>query len=129
MTETDIATPTREVIDGYFAMWNETDPVRRRQVIEETWTQDASYIEPLMVAEGYEGLNDGVAGLQAQFPGHQLRLAGRVDAHHDRIRWSWELLGPQGGAPMAAGTNVGTLAPDGRLREVTGFFDSTPDIP
>jgi hypothetical protein len=128
MTATNIAPPIREVLDGYFTMWNETDPARRRQIIERTWTQDATYIEPLMAAEGHEALNDGVAALQAQFPEHELRPAGQVDAHHDRVRWSWELLAPQGGEPLASGTNVGVLAPDGRLRQVTGFFDSTPDV-
>ena len=127
MTQTELATPIRQVLNGYFAMWNEPDPARRRQIIEETWTRDASYIEPLMAAEGHEDLNEGVAALQAQFPGHELRPAGRIDSHHDRVRWSWELFGPQGGAPMASGTNVGVLSPDGRLRQVTGFFDSTPD--
>ena len=128
MTETTIATPIRTVLDGYFAMWNEDDPARRRQIIAETWTPDARYIEQLMAVEGYEGLDQGVAGLQAQFPGHELRPAGRVETHHDRVRWSWELAGPDGGAPLAGGTNVGVLAPDGRLREVTGFFDFAPDV-
>lgn len=128
MTETSVATPICEVIDGYFAMWNEADPVRRRQIIEQTWAKDASYIEPLMAVTGYEALNDGVAALQAQFPAHELRPAGRVDAHHDRVRWSWELHGAQDGVPLAGGTNVGVLAPDGRLRQVTGFFDFAPDV-
>jgi hypothetical protein len=127
MTETEIATPLRVVIDGYFAMWNETDSALRREIIEETWTRDASYVEPLMVAEGHEALNAGVAGLQAQFPGHELRSAGRLDSHHDHVRWSWELFAPGDDTAMAAGTNVGMLAPDGRLRRVTGFFDRTPD--
>ena len=128
MTATNISAPICTLLDGYFAMWNETDSTRRRQIIEETWTQDASYIEPLMAVEGYQGLGDGVAALQARFPGHELRPAGRVDMHHERVRWSWELLGPEGGEALASGTNVGVLAPDGRLRQVTGFFDSTPDV-
>ncbi|MBV9281764.1 MAG: nuclear transport factor 2 family protein [Chloroflexi bacterium] len=128
MTETDSVTSIGEVLDGYFAMWNEADPARRRRIIEETWTQDASYVEPLMAVEGYDALNAGVAGLQAQFPGHELRPAGKVDAHHDRVRWSWELFGPEGGTAAAAGTNVGALAPDGRLRQVTGFFDHTAGV-
>jgi hypothetical protein len=128
MTDTATAASIREVIDGYFAMWNETDPTRRREIIEETWAPDASYVEPLMVVEGYAALNVGVSGLQAQFPGHELRPAGRVDSHHDRVRWSWELFQPGAGAPLAGGTNVGVLAADGRLRRVTGFFDRVPDI-
>jgi hypothetical protein len=128
MTETTIAPSIQDVLDGYFAMWNETDPARRQQIIERTWTRDAGYIEPLMAVEGYQGLNQGVAGLQAQFPDHTLRPAGRIDQHHDRVRWSWELLGPDGGEPLAGGTNVGVLAPDGRLRQVTGFFDYAPDV-
>jgi SnoaL-like domain len=128
MIETNIAASIREVIDGYFAMWNETDSARRRLIIEATWTPDASYIEPLMVAEGHEALSDGVAGLQAQFPEHTLRPLGHVDTHHDRVRWSWELFGPNGDEPMAAGTNVGVLSPDGRLRQVTGFFDHTAGV-
>lgn len=128
MTGTNVPTSLRTVIDGYFAMWNETDPIRRRNIIEETWTRDASYIEPLIAVEGHDGLNEGVAALQARFPDHALRPAGQVDAHHDRVRWRWELLGPQGGAPLASGTNVGVLGPDGRLRQVTGVFDSTPDV-
>lgn len=128
MIQTEVHSSIRATLDGYFAMWNETDPARRRPIIEQTWTPDARYIEPLMTAEGYDALNAGVAGLQAQFPGHTLGPAGGVDTHHDRVRWRWELLGPDGGEPIAAGTNVGQLAPDGRLRQVTGFFDHTAGV-
>ena len=127
MIQTEIAPSIREVLDGYFAMWNETHPAPRLHIIEATWTEDASYIEPLMAVEGHEALNAGVSGLRAQFPGHELRPSGQVDTHHDRVRWSWELFGPDG-APVAAGTNVGQLAPDGRLRQVTGFFDHTAGV-
>jgi hypothetical protein len=125
MIETTTATTA---IDGYFAMWNERDPNRRRELIAATWTPDASYIEPLMAVEGYEALEEGVAGMQAQFPGHTIRPAGEIETHHDRARWRWELVGPEGGEALAAGTNVGTLAPDGRLRQVTGFFDHAAGI-
>jgi hypothetical protein len=127
MNETEVTTPLSAVIEGYFAMWNEDDPSRRRKIIENTWTSDAHYVEPLMVAEGHDGLDAGVAGMQARFPGHHLRRAGTVDTHHDCVRWSWELVGPDGGEALAGGTNVGLLAPEGRLRQVIGFFDHAPD--
>src|SRR5579864_2470380 len=108
MTET-IATEVGEAIDGYFAMWNKHDPILRRAIIEETWTPDGSYVEPLMTAQGYDALEAGVSGMQGQFPGHSIRAAGEIETHHDRARWRWELLGPAGGAALAAGTNVAGL--------------------
>jgi hypothetical protein len=129
MMETQIAPSVQQVLDGYFDMWNERDPARRRQIIAQTWVESGSYIEPLMAAEGHDALDAGVAAMQAQFPGHRLRPAGRVDTHHDRVRWSWELVGPEGGEALAAGTNIGAVAPDGRLRQVTGFFDHAAGVP
>lgn len=128
MTDTQIAPSIHQVLDGYFQMWNERDPARRRGIIEETWSDRAGYIEPLMAVEGHDALNAGVAAMQSQFPDHRLRPAGRVDSHHNRVRWSWELVGPDGSEAIAAGTNVGVLSPDGRLHQVTGFFDHTDGL-
>jgi hypothetical protein len=122
MTDTKSASAITAVVDGYFAMWNEPDPTRRRQVIAATWSPDASYVDPMFAAEGTVALDAMVAAVHGQFPGHQFRLTGAVDAHHDRARWSWELVGPDGGSPVAAGVDFAVLAPDGRLRAVTGFL-------
>jgi hypothetical protein len=103
-------------------MWNETDPLRRRAVTAATWSREASYIDPLFAADGHEALDALVVAVHEQFPGYRFRLTGAVDAHHDRARWNWELAGPDGSPPAAAGVDFATLAPDGRLRTVTGFF-------
>lgn len=58
---------------------------------------------------------------QAEYPGHRFRPSGVIDAHHDRARWDWELAGPDGAPPVAAGVDLAVLAPDGRLQQVTGF--------
>ena len=123
MTDTNAATRISEVVDGYFAMWNETDPLRRHTVTSATWSHDASYIDPMFTAEGHEALDAMVAAVHERFPGYRFRLTGAVDLHHDRARWSWELAGPNGSPPVAAGVDFAVLAPDGRLREVTGFFE------
>jgi hypothetical protein len=123
MIETNSATPISTVVDGYFAMWNETEPRRRREVIAATWAQDAGYVDPLFAAEGHEALDGLVAAVHQQYPGYSFRLTGAVDVHHDRARWGWELAGPNGSPPVAAGIDFAVLAPDGRLREVTGFFE------
>lgn len=123
MDETVTATPISEVVDGYFAMWNETDPQRRREVILATWAADAGYVDPLFAAEGHDALNGMVSAVHAQFPGFRFRLTGPIDAHHGWARWSWDLAGPDGSPVVAAGIDFAVLAPDGRLRQVTGFLD------
>ena len=124
MTESNAATtPINEVVDGYFAMWNETDPTRRREVIRATWSEDASYVDPMFAAEGPGALDEMVAGVHERFPGHRFRLTGSIDAHNDRARWGWELVGPDGGPPIAAGVDFAVLTPDSRLREVSGFLE------
>lgn len=122
MAENNTATPLSTVVDGYFAMWNETDPARRRAVIAATWTPDARYLDPMFAADGPDALDALVAGVHQQFPGHRFRLSSAIDTHHDRARWGWELVGADGEQPVAAGEDVAVLALDGRLREVAGFF-------
>ncbi len=101
MTDTNAATRISEVVDGYFAMWNETDPLRRHTVTSATWSHDASYIDPMFAAEGHEALDAVVTAMHERFPGYRFRLTGAIDLHHDRARWSWELAGPNGGPPVA----------------------------
>jgi len=123
VTDREDVTPIGEAVNGYFAMWNETDPQRRRAVTAATWSDDASYIDPMFAADGRDGLDAMVAAVHAQFPGHRFRLTGTVDAHHDRARWNWELAGPNDGPVVVAGVDFAVLAPDGRLRTVTGFLE------
>ena len=112
-------------VDTYLEMWNETDPRRRAEHIERVWTADGRYVDPLQEAEGHTAIAEMVAGVQAKFPGHRFRRISAVDAHHDEVRFGWDLAAPNG-AVVVAGIDVGGLAPDGRLRRITGFFGELP---
>jgi len=112
-------------VDTYLAMWNETDPARRAQHIARAWTGDGRYVDPMLEAEGHAALAEMVTGVQAKFPGHRFRRVSGVDVHHDGLRFGWELAGPDG-TVVVAGIDVGTLAPYGRLRRITGFFGELP---
>jgi hypothetical protein len=115
----DVAT----VVDGYIAIWNETDREQRRKLIAETWTEDATYLDPHMLSTGYDEIDTMVAGVQERFPGHRFELANKPDAHHEVVRFGWQLSGPNGAGPIAFGQDFGTLSEDGRLRGVTGFLE------
>ena len=118
----DVAT----TIDAYIAIWNETDAARRRALIAETWTEDATYVDPHASVGGAAEIGALVGAVQEQFPGHRFTLAGTPDAHHDVVRFTWHLVGQESGQTVAVGHDVGTLADDGRLRAVTGFLDPAP---
>lgn len=120
MSATEITT----VVEDYIAVWNEADPARRRELIARTWSEDGSYVDPLMSGAGVAGIDAMVAAAQAQFPGHRFVLSFGPDAHNDVVRFAWNLVALDGGATAAAGVDFATVAPDGRLRAVTGFLEA-----
>ncbi len=63
--------------------------------------------------------------MQDRFPGWTFRLAGPVDAHHDQLRFSWQ-LGPEGADAPVAGFDVALVDVDGRMTRVLGFLDRVP---
>jgi hypothetical protein len=111
--------------ERYIAAWNETDDDTRRTAVAELWTADGRYVDPLVEAQGTEGIAATIGAVQQQFPGFVFRLAGPVDGHHDQLRFSWE-LGPEGQAAPIAGSDVAVTDGDGRLRVVLGFLDRVP---
>jgi hypothetical protein len=109
----------------YIACWNERDPERRRALLAALWTEDATYLDPLMRGESRDGIGALIEGVQARFPAFRFAVTGRPDGHADRVRFSWA-LGPDGGEAVVEGTDFAVLAEDGRLRAVTGFLDRVP---
>jgi SnoaL-like domain len=123
-TQTTPITDVAALVDGYIAAWNATDPARRRELVGLVFSDDASYVDPLLQGDGADAIDAMIAGAQAQFPGHRFELAGAPDHHHDRVRFSWRLRGDNGeGEPVAIGHDFATVAGDGRMRTVTGFLE------
>jgi SnoaL-like domain len=114
------------LIERYIAVWNEGDAQRRRELIAQTWTDDATYVDPMLTGAGHDGIDAMIGGAQQQFPGHHFELAGGPDAHHDVVRFTWHLKPDAGGEAVAIGSDFGVVADDGRLRSVTGFLDLVP---
>ena len=113
---------TNTTVSNYIAAWNEGDTDRRRALVAQTWTDDGTYIDPLMGGAGPDQLTAMIGAAQAQFPGHRFELSFGPDAHNDVVRFAWTLTGDAG--PVAGGVDFATLADDGRLRNVTGFLET-----
>ena len=115
----------QEIVERYLASWNETDPERRRKLVDELWADQASYVDPLAEAHGREEIDSVIAAAQAQFPGFVFTLAGPVDAHHNQARFSWG-LGLPDAEPLVIGFDVAIATEDGKLEAVLGFLDKVP---
>lgn len=111
---------------AYIALWNETDPSRRASLLEEGWTADAVYVDPLMAGAGHGEISGLVGAVQARFPGFRFALDGTPDGHGDKVRFSWT-LGPDAEPDMIRGTDFATVT-GGRLGTVTGFLDKVPAL-
>ncbi|MFC9999775.1 nuclear transport factor 2 family protein [Nocardia sp. NPDC127526] len=108
----------------YIDSWNEQDADKRKALIDELYTADAAFTDPLAEIRGTEAIDAMVAGAQQQFAGLEFSL-GPVDGHHDTARFTWYLGAPGATEPLVIGFDVITLT-GGRIAQVLGFLDKVP---
>lgn len=119
---------TTTVIDDYLAALTEGDATQRARLVERAWATDGRFVDPLLDVQGHAGIGDIALAVREQFPGHTFRRTSGIDAHHDRVRFAWALVGPGPDASVAvAGIDVGRVAEDGRLQEIVGFYGPEPE--
>ncbi|WP_280265938.1 nuclear transport factor 2 family protein [Nocardia wallacei] len=112
------------IAQRYIDSWNEQDQAKRQALLEEIYTADATYTDPLAAVAGREAIDQVVAGAQQQFAGLRFGLGGPVDGHHDIARFTWH-LGAPGAEPLVVGFDV-IVVRQGRIRHVHGFLDKVP---
>jgi hypothetical protein len=117
--------PIENLVHKYIESWNQSDATRRRAALRELYTDNANYTDPLASVTGHEAIDQLIAGVQQTFKGLVFSLAGRVDTHHDTVRFSWHLGAPGAQEPLVVGFDV-AVAENGRLRQVYGFLDKVP---
>ncbi|MBW8819340.1 MAG: nuclear transport factor 2 family protein [Streptomyces sp.] len=113
-------------VSRYFEAWNAREPQARTKAVASAWAVGGGYTDSLTVVIGHEQIAGVIAAAHEQFPGFAFRLTGAVDGHHDTARFSWELVNEVDGSAPVAGSDVITLAGDGRIRTVLGFLDRVP---
>ena len=115
-----------QAVVNYIAAWNECDPANRKAIVAATWTEDGCYLDAHRHGIGHQAIDAMIGEAQRQFPGYRIRLISGIEAHNDRMRFSWEAGGAQEAPLYLAGTDFAIVAPDGRLVSVTGFVDAAP---
>lgn len=120
-TETPTTGSLDELIDLHLQAYADADAARRSAIVERIWSPTGELVDPPLEAAGHEGIAALADAVLAHFPGHGFRRTTVIDTHHDRARYGWALVAPDGSVALT-GTDVVELTSDGRLARVTGFF-------
>ena len=94
----------QSLAERYVAVWNETDPDRRRRQIAQLWVPDGRHYVGEREAHGYEALEGRIAGSHeknVRDGGHRFHAATDARALRDIVTFHWEML-PSGGDEVAA---------------------------
>ncbi len=118
-----------ELVNRYVAVWNEPDAALRREGIAQLWAEDGAHFTPSLEARGYPALEVRVAGAYEKWVkagGFVFRSAGNAEAHHNGVRFNWEMVPAAGSAAAAVGFDFLVLGDDGRIRLDYQFLDRPP---
>ena len=118
-------TPT-DPIAAYGAAWLETDPERRRALLETAWAPGAVYCDPLDRLEGRQALSAHIGATQEQLAGGRIEVTSEPVRHHDSAFFRWTMVDASG-SPALTGWDVVQLDEQGRISRLTGFFDPDTD--
>ncbi len=113
-------------LQTYLRMWNERDVSRAHALLAEAVTDDIVCADPRDFHEGRVAMERNVERFRRAFPTATLTLASGVDGQHDRYRYAWHIH--VDGDLLLEGFDVSTLAADGRIERVDGFFGPLPAL-
>lgn len=114
-----------DLVERYFAAWNETDAAARRRLIAATYVEDAAYQDPLLAGNGHDGIDAMIAAVHERFANHVFRRSTAIDSFGSYLRFSWHLSAPDG-TVIVKGSDFAVVDESGRFASVTGFLDEAP---
>ncbi|MGH6856413.1 MAG: hypothetical protein ACRECP_01910 [Methylocella sp.] len=101
----------------YTAVWNETDPQKRREMIADLWTAEGRHYVGAREVQGYEALEQRIIGSHeknVRDGGYQFKVT-TVRALQDAVTVDWDMVRPAGSEAVAAGRDVLIVDADRRI--------------
>jgi hypothetical protein len=114
-----------EVVESYFAAWNERDAGRRRELLRQSVESDAELVDPTGRWQGVEGFVERIERYQSTAPGTRVVPASGIDAHNDVMRYAWMIVDPEGRS-IIDGIDIAERTSGGRLRRIVMFHGPLP---
>lgn len=116
--------PTTEVLleRNLLEVFNNDDPVKRREIIAEVWAENCVFVDPEGIHRGRREIDETVNGLLAQFPGYRFAVDRPAQAQHGVGRLWW-IYGPPEDPRRITGEDVGAIE-NGKLMTLYAFIDA-----
>ena len=105
----------------YARIWSSEETIRAAEM-ETCLSEGCSYCDVNGLLQGRAALSGYMGQFQRSVAGGRFEILSVIH-HHGRMLAEWKLLGPDG-AVLQTGRSFATVAQDGRLQSITGFFDS-----
>lgn len=108
--------------ETYTRSWSETETSKRLRLFEQCLNPDCVYTDPIVQVTGYDQLSGYMSELQKNVPGVKF-VTTDFKYHHDRSITHWNMVNGNGNV-LSQGASYGMYGVDGRLVQMTGFFES-----
>lgn len=109
-----------ESFDLMLAAWNEQDPSKVREHLDQALAPDVHFVDPSADIVGIDEFEANVHRVHEQIPGAVYSRTSDVDGHHDHHRYHWAIH--LDGELVLAGFDVAVTDADARVTKVIGFF-------
>jgi hypothetical protein len=117
----------KSLAESYVALWNESDPQRRRRAMAALWGEDAIHRTPSMEARGHVAIEARLRGAYERWvrdSGCEFLLVDEVSGHHDIVRFRWAMRRKQDRTTLSIGSDVLLMDDAGRIRLDYQFIES-----
>ena len=111
----------RNIWETYTKSWSVADASRRLQLFEQCLNPNCVYTDPVTQATGYGPLSGYMSELHKNVPGVGF-VTTDFKSHHDRSLTHWNMVDGKGNI-LSQGVSYGMYGTDGRLTQMTGFFE------
>lgn len=112
-------------LETYGKSWTETDTSKRLQLFEQCLSPDCVYTDPTSQLTGYEQFSGYMSEFQRNVPGGAF-VATDLQSHHGRSLMHWNMVDGEGKV-LSRGASYFLYGVDGRLVQMTGFFEANTD--
>ena len=116
-------------VNRYVGMWHEPDPIRRREIVEGLFAEDAEDYTRRFTARGLEEIYARVTRAHQEWvagKSYVFKPAGNTDEHNRVVKFFWLMLPKDGGPVASRGLDIFVLREDGRIRALYQFPEPAP---